>query len=114
MYADLKATGHDQYPPQVTDEECDFRNDDPASERVLYNTSPVLINPLENADYAQDANTVLLNGATSLISIRVETLESVPYVMHIFNSDNDDEGIKTKLLPPSKTVPAYLLGTSNL
>jgi hypothetical protein len=31
VYADLKATRHDQYPPQVTDEECDFRNDDPRS-----------------------------------------------------------------------------------
>jgi len=31
VYAELKATRQDQYPPQVTDEECDFRNDDPAS-----------------------------------------------------------------------------------
>jgi hypothetical protein len=44
-YADLKATRHDQYPPQVTDEECDFRNDDPASEQVLHDTGPVLITP---------------------------------------------------------------------
>ena len=45
VYADLKATRHDQYPPQVTDEECDFRNDAPVSEQVLHNTNPVLINP---------------------------------------------------------------------
>jgi hypothetical protein len=29
------------------------------------------------------------------------------------NSDNDEEGNKTKILRPSKTVPEYLLGTSN-
>jgi hypothetical protein len=28
------------------------------------------------------------------------------------NSDNDDEGNKTKPLHPSKTAPAFLLGTS--
>jgi len=44
VYADLNATRHGQYPPQVTDEECDFR-------------------PLANADQDQESNTVLLNGA---------------------------------------------------
>jgi len=114
VYADLKATRHDQYPPQVTDEECDFRNDDPVSEQVLHNTSPVLINPLENADHDQEPNAVLLNGAAGPIRIGAETLESVLYLIYVMhNSDNDEEGNKTKILRPSKTVPEYLLGTSN-
>jgi len=79
VYADLKATRHDQYPPQVIDEECDFRNDDPVSEQVLHNTSPVLINPLEIADHDQESNAVLLNGAAGPIRIGAEALESVPY-----------------------------------
>jgi|AntAceMinimDraft_5_1070358.scaffolds.fasta_scaffold04648_1 hypothetical protein len=32
MYADLKATRHDQISRQVINEECDFINDDPTSE----------------------------------------------------------------------------------
>jgi hypothetical protein len=55
---------------------------------------------------------VLLNGAAGPIRIGAETFESVPYVMH--NSDNDDEGNNTKILRPSKTAPAYLLGTSKV
>jgi hypothetical protein len=56
---------------------------------------------------------VLLNGAAGPICIGAETLESIPYVMH--NSDNDDDGgNKTKTLRDSKTVPAYLLGTSKV
>jgi len=78
----------------------------------LHNTSPVLINPLENADHDQESNAVLLNGAAGPIRIGAETLESVPYVMH--NADNDDEENNTKKLHPSKTVPAYLLGTSKV
>ena len=44
--------------------------------------------------------------------IGAETLESVPYVMHQLH--NDDEENKTKILRPSTTVPAYLLGTSKV
>ena len=102
-HINVTTTRHDQYPPQVTDEECDFRNDDPVSEQVLHNTSTVLINPLENADHNQESNTVLLNGAAGPIRIGAETLDSVPYVMH--NSDNDDEENKTKNPRPSNTVP---------
>jgi hypothetical protein len=79
---------------------------------VLHNTGPVLINPLENADHDQESNAVLLNGAAGPFRIGAETLESVPYVMH--NSDNDDEENNTKNPRPSKTVPAYLLGTSKV
>jgi len=66
---------------QVTDDEFEFRNDDPAaaSEKVLSNTGPVLINPLENADHEQESNAVLLNGAVGPIRIGAETLESVLY-----------------------------------
>ena len=77
-----------------------------------YNTSPVLINPLENADHDQESNAVLLKGAAGPIRIGAETLESVPYVMH--NSDNDDEENDTKNPRPSNTVPAYLLGTTKV
>jgi hypothetical protein len=104
VYADLKATRHDQYPPQVTDDECDFRNDDPFSEQLLHNTSPVLINPLENADHDRESNAVLLNGAAGPIRIGVETLESVPYVMH--NSDNDgEETIPKSCVPATRSQP---------
>ena len=41
-----------------------------------------------------------------------ETFESVPYVMH--NSDNDDEENKTKNPRPSNRVPTYLLGTTKV
>ena len=44
-----------------------------------YNTSPVLINPLENADHDQESNAVLLKGAAGPIRIGAETLESVLY-----------------------------------
>ena len=78
--------------------------------RILFSSTPAL----ENTDHEQEPNTVLLNCTAGPIRIEAETLEnqSVPNVMH--NSDNDDEGYKTKILRPSKTVPAYLLGTSNL
>jgi hypothetical protein len=55
---------------------------------------------------------VLLDGAAGPIRIGAETLESVPYVMH--NSDNDDEENNTKNPRPSNTVPAYLLGTTKV
>ena len=74
---------------------------------VLHNTNPVLINPLDNADHDQEPNAVLLNGAAGPIRIGAETLESVPYVV-THSSDNDDEGNNTKILRPSKTVPAYI------
>jgi len=57
-------------------------------------------NPLENADHDKDSNAVLLDGAAAgPIRIGAEALESVPYVMH--NSDNDDEGKRAKMLHPS-------------
>jgi hypothetical protein len=56
----------------------------------------VLITPLENADHDQASNALLLNGAAGSIRIGAETLESVLYVMH--NSDNDDEGSNIKIL----------------
>jgi uncharacterized protein YfaP (DUF2135 family) len=58
----------------------------------LRNTGSVLIHLLENTDHDQESNVVLVNGAAGPIRIGAETLESVPYVMH--NSDNDDDGRK--------------------
>jgi len=66
----------------------------------LFNTGSALINPLENADHDQELNTVLLNSAAGPIRIGAKTLQSVPYVMH--NSDNDDEENKTNENPASQ------------
>ena len=65
----------------------------------------------ETADHDEESNAVLLNGAAGPIRIGAGTLESVPNVLH--NSDHDDEqGNNSKILHPSKTVPASLPPTT--
>jgi len=115
VYADLKATRHDQYPPQVTDEECDFRNDDSASEQVLHiNTGPVLINPLENDVTKTKNQTRCFSTVPPAQSASAQKRSNRSPTYRTTQTTMTKETRPKSCVPAKQSQPIYLLGTSKV